>query len=64
MYKWAKIDEDAVENHVFVHGSGEPVTVDELVEVPQFEVVDPDGDQLAVVHSQGEAESLVSHLNR
>lgn len=64
MYKWAKIDEDAVEEHIFKHGSGEPITVDELEPVEQYEIVDPDGDQLAIVYSVTDAEALVSHLNR
>uniref|UniRef100_A0AAU7PFG8 DUF2283 domain-containing protein n=1 Tax=Burkholderia phage vB_BgluM-SURPRISE13 TaxID=3159457 RepID=A0AAU7PFG8_9VIRU len=64
MYKWAKIEEDAVDVHYFEHGDGNPVTVDELKEVEQFEIVDPDGDQIAVVYSQTDAEALVSHLNR
>lgn len=64
MYKWAKIDEDAVEVHCFEHGDGKPVTVDELKECDQFEIVDPDGDQIAVVYSEVQAEALVSHLNR
>lgn len=64
MYKWAKIDEDAVEEHIFRHESGDPVTVDELQDVEQFEIIDEDGDQIAVVYSQSEAEALVSHLNR
>jgi hypothetical protein len=31
---------------------------------PAFYVLDPEGDVLAVVMSQEEAETLVSHLNR
>jgi hypothetical protein len=64
MYTWAKIDKDVEEPHYFSHGSGEPITVDELSDVEQYEIIDPDGDQIAIVFSQGDAEALVSHLNR
>ena len=32
--------------------------------VSQYVILDPDGDQIAVVLSETEAEILVSHLNR
>lgn len=32
--------------------------------VPQYSILDEDGDEIAVVFSEGEAEALVSHLNR
>lgn len=63
-YKWSKLEEGSTEVHYFEHGDGNPVTVDELKEVDQFEIVDPEGDQIAVVYSEHEAEALVSHLNR
>lgn len=41
----------------------EPECPDDIVD-GQYAILDPEGDELAVVDSEGEAEALVSHLNR
>jgi translation initiation factor IF-3 len=64
MYTWAKIDKDVREGHLFESDSDDPVSVDDLREVEQFEIIDSDGDQIGIVHSQSDAEAIVSHLNR
>lgn len=64
MYTWAKIDKDVREGHLFESDTDEPVSVDDLREMDQFEIIDDDGDQIAIVTSQSDAEALVSHLNR
>jgi hypothetical protein len=38
--------------------------VSELHQLPQFEILDEENDQICIVHSQTDAEALVSHLNR
>lgn len=35
-----------------------------LIKKNQFEILDQQGDQIATVYSETEAEALVSHLNR
>lgn len=63
-YSYREIPESELEVHYFEHEGGQPVTVDELVSLKQFEILDEDGDQITIVHSETEAEVLVSHLNR
>lgn len=63
-YSYTKIEHENKDGVHYYCGGDDPVTVDELAEVDQFEILDPDGDQLAVVFSEGEAEALISHLNR
>lgn len=55
MYSYKEIPVDEQETKIFED-------MDTLL--PQYEILDNDGDQLAVVHSEVEAEILVSHLNK
>lgn len=36
----------------------------DLTKLPQYEILDEQGDQITIVHSLSGAEALVSHLNR
>ena len=54
MYTFKAIPEEDREIKVFANFS----------ELPHYEILDDNGDQIAVVHSETEAEALVSHLNR
>ena len=59
-YAWTKLsekDESAARFEDTVPGT--PVG-----RLQHYEITDPDGDHLCVVHTEGEAETLVSHLNR
>lgn len=56
MYTYKEIPEDEQETKIFEED------MDTLL--PQYEILDEDGDQLAVVHSEVEAETLISHLNK
>lgn len=65
MYKWAKIAADATESWLYEDDRKSDIRcLDEMRLVEQFEILDPEGDQIAIVLSQVEAEALVSHLNR
>jgi hypothetical protein len=62
MYTWEQINvEEEGEEDFFRHPVG---GAEQLIPVDQFRIMDPEGDEIAVVFSQGEAEALVSHLNR
>lgn len=41
-----------------------PFELEDLTTRQQYQVLDPDGDEIAVVLSERDAEALVSHLNR
>lgn len=62
MYTWEQINvEDEGGEDYYRHPVG---GAEQLIPVDQFRIMDPDGDEIAVVFSQDEAEALVSHLNR
>lgn len=56
MYSYQKIEHDNEDD------TGEPRDVDDLHE--EWQILDPDGVELAIVFSEVEAEVLISHLNR
>lgn len=63
-YSYREIPEEETEVHYYEHEAGDPVTVDELTELKQYEILDEFGDQITIVHSVTDAEALISHLNR
>ena len=56
MYSHRQIEHDNEDDH------GNPRDVEDLE--PAYAILDPQGDEIAVVYNEGEAEALVSHLNR
>lgn len=63
LYTYQPIPKEKREVHI--HTSEHiPFDLDDLTTREQWEVLDPDGDQLTIVLSEEEAEALVSHLNR
>lgn len=63
-YSYKLIPENEREIHHYSSESSTNYPGIDLQEMEQYEILDPDGDGLCVVHSEGEVESLVSHLNR
>lgn len=50
--------------YTFEERRGDDSDLDEEDVKIYYAILDPEGDELAVVHAQVEAETLVSHLNR
>lgn len=45
-------------------GNGECTEIEDLRIMERFEILDNEGIQICIVHSEDEAEALISHLNR
>lgn len=56
MYSHQQIEHDNEDDN------GEPRDVEDLPEA--WQILDPDGLELAIVSSEAEADALISHLNR
>lgn len=58
MYSWKELKNEDIQEDLArkSHGS--------YYQVQQYEILDPDQDQIAIVTSESEAETLISHLNR
>ena len=62
-YSYREVPKEKQEIHI--HTSEHiPFELEDLTTRQQWEVLDPDGDQITIVLSEEEAEALVSHLNR
>lgn len=62
-YSYKEIPEDDQSATVF-EDVVQAYEVRDLRKLPQYNILDGEGDHIATVHSEAEAEALVSHLNR
>lgn len=64
MYNWEKILDEERETKIYEDTHDDSQVIDDLTLLEQYAILDPEGDQIAIVYSEGDAETLVSHLNR
>jgi len=64
MYTWEKVPDEERETKIYEDTHDDSQVIDDLTLLEQYEILDPEGDQIAIVYSEGDAEALVTHLNR
>lgn len=63
-YTFKEIPETEIVHHVFINEQDYKVhEIDDLRCMPQYEILDPQGDPIITVHSKLDAVTLLSHLN-